>query len=123
MKFNQRLKERLVPEWKTQYINYKGLKKVIKQIRNESIKLAEAYSNIRSINFLLIFVRYTNPLLEITGDEIPFDLGAIKEHKKFMSTLDGNVDVMSQFYLSQVEQFRKQFHGLVAASVKGVSLP
>lgn len=52
MKFNQRLGEEMVPEWKAKYVEYKELKKLIKSIRNEAIALAKAYTEIKSKWFI-----------------------------------------------------------------------
>jgi SPX domain protein involved in polyphosphate accumulation len=47
MKFNQRLQNELVPEWKAKYVDYKQLKKLVKAIREEVLSIVQSYADIK----------------------------------------------------------------------------
>lgn len=41
MKFSKTLQEELIPEWKTKYIDYKGLKKIMHSVVDDLIEAGE----------------------------------------------------------------------------------
>lgn len=54
MKFESQFFFNVIPEWKDKYVDYKGLVKQIRSIKQAALTLADAYSNIKGKQFKAI---------------------------------------------------------------------
>jgi hypothetical protein len=89
MKFGRTIKEQAIAEWKSKYLDYKCLKKLIKRLSNHNIE----DSNL-PINSAVI--REEN-----------------KEERNFLDLLSGELDKVENFFLFQLNEARKRTNLLI----------